>query len=132
MWGLSDLWTVARPLTSEMILAKENSWLFNILWSDPIEDGKLADPNVFGVHQSPRGGITAQFAWNITKTFCARNGLSLIIRSHQSKKGSRGFDVMHSSSLVRVFSARDYGGQGNDGAVLQVRDSEDCPGVLVV
>lgn len=120
MWGLSDLWTVARPLTSEMILAKENSWLFNILWSDPIEDGKLSDPNVFGVHQSPRGGIAAQFAWNITKTFCARNGLSLIIRSHQSKKGSRGFDVMHSNTLVRVFSARDYEGHGNDSAVLLI------------
>lgn len=120
MWGLSDIWNVARPLPSERILSKENSWLFNILWSDPIEDGAKADPNTFGVHPSPRGGITAQFAWNITKTFCARNGLGLIIRSHQSKKGSRGFDVMHSSMLMRVFSARDYEGHGNDGAVLLI------------
>mmetsp|Transcript_133848 Transcript_133848/g.317278 ORF Transcript_133848/g.317278 Transcript_133848/m.317278 type:complete len:734 (-) Transcript_133848:89-2290(-) len=120
MWGLSDIWNVARPLPSEKILSKENSWLFNILWSDPIEDGARADPNTFGVHPSPRGGVTAQFAWNITKTFCARNGLGLIIRSHQSKKGSRGFDVMHSSMLMRVFSARDYEGHGNDGAVLLI------------
>jgi len=120
MWGLSDIWNVARPLPSERILSKENSWLFNILWSDPIEDGAKADPNTFGVHPSPRGGVTAQFAWNITKTFCARNGLGLIIRSHQSKKGSRGFDVMHSSMLLRVFSARDYEGHGNDGAVLLI------------
>lgn len=27
------------------------------------------------------------------------------VRSHQSKKGSRGFDVMHENMLVRVFSA---------------------------
>jgi len=126
-WGLSDLWNISRPLTSEKILAKENSWIFNILWSDPIEDGKSADPNTFGVHSSPRGGVTAQFAWNVTKTFCARNGLGLIIRSHQSKKGSRGFDVMHSNMLVRVFSARDYEGHGNDSAVLLITRKKADP-----
>mmetsp|Transcript_61309 Transcript_61309/g.97085 ORF Transcript_61309/g.97085 Transcript_61309/m.97085 type:complete len:736 (+) Transcript_61309:92-2299(+) len=140
MWGLSDIWNVARPLPSEKILSKENSWLFNILWSDPIEDGAHADPNTFGVHPSPRGGVTAQFAWNITKTFCARNGLGLVVRSHQSKKGSRGFDVMHSNMLIRVFSARDYEGHGNDGAVLLItkgkprakEDPQELDDLLVV
>mmetsp|Transcript_106640 Transcript_106640/g.308544 ORF Transcript_106640/g.308544 Transcript_106640/m.308544 type:complete len:797 (+) Transcript_106640:52-2442(+) len=119
-WNLDDLRTIPRPLNGEAISNPANSWIFNILWSDPIEDGKDADPHVFGVHESPRGGVAAQFAWNITKTFCARNGLSLVVRSHQSKRGSRGFDVMHENMLVRVFSARDYEGHGNDGAVLSV------------
>lgn len=118
MWNLRDLQSVQRPLTSDSLQHPENSWIFNLLWSDPIEDGKFSDPDVFGVHTSPRGGVAAQFAWNITKTFCARNGLSLVVRSHQSKKDSTGFDVMHENLLIRVFSARDYEGHGNDGAVL--------------
>jgi len=131
-WRLDDLRTIPRPLESTYITDPANSWIFNILWSDPIEDGKDADPMVFGVHESPRGGFAARFAWNITKTFCARNGLSLIVRSHQSKRGSRGFDVMHENTLVRVFSARDYEGHGNDGAVLQVTEETGKDGKLLL
>merc|ERR1719160_1519330 len=80
---------------------------------------------------SPRGATTARFGWDVTKGFCARNGLSLIVRSHQSKRSSPGFDVMHENLLVRVFSARDYEGHGNDGAVLFVRKS-DQHGLLKV
>merc|ERR1711879_771384 len=35
-----------------------------------------------------------------------------------SKQDSYGFDVMHDHQLIRVFSARDYEGHGNDGAIL--------------
>lgn len=105
-WMLSDINTIPRPLKSDTLHGPAKRWIYNILWSDPIEDGQDADPNIFGVHESPRGGIVAKFAWNITKTFCARNGVSLIIRSHQSKKRSRGFDVMHENMLSRVLGAR--------------------------
>jgi len=120
-WKLTDLASIPRPLTSDVIA--KNRWIFNILWSDPIEDGGESADSEFGVHESPRGAVAARFAWNITKTFCARNGLSLVVRSHQSKRGSRGFDVMHENLLTRVFSARDYEGHGNDSAILQVTES---------
>merc|ERR1712110_1386156 len=58
--------------------------------------------------------------------FCARNGLSLIVRSHQSKQDSLGFDIMHEDLLIRVFSARDYEGQGNDGAILSIQASDNA------
>merc|ERR1719230_2372316 len=108
------------------------SWIMNLLWSDPIEDDDQSVDEVFGVHPSPRGGGTARFGWNVTKMFCARNGLSLIVRSHQSKQGSPGFDVMHESLLMRVFSARDYEGHGNDGAVLLVTYKDDKEEMLSV
>lgn len=128
LWKLDDLRTIPKPLTADYMMQPENNWIYNLMWSDPIEDGKTHDPAVFGVHQSPRGSVASSFAWNVTKTFCARNGLSLIVRSHQSKKGSRGFDVMHENMLVRVFSARDYEGHGNDGAVLMVRKGQQPKG----
>merc|ERR1712050_615087 len=95
--------------------------VWNILWSDPIEDDKSVDQQgVFGVHPSPRSVSVCKFGWNVTKTFCAVNGLGLVIRSHQSKVGSLGFSVMHDRMLLRVFSARDYEEHGNDGAVILI------------
>ncbi|CAK0845187.1 unnamed protein product, partial [Prorocentrum cordatum] len=126
-WKLSDLQAVKRPLREADLADPQNVWLFNLLWSDPIEDDDKRS-NVFGVHSSPRGGMTMNFGWNVTKTFCARNGLSLIVRSHQSKRGSLGFDIMHENLLVRVFTARDYEGQGNDGAVLLIDEEERTDG----
>ena len=49
----------------------------------------------------------------------------MVVRSHQSKKYGLGFDLMHDEKLIRVFSARDYEGHCNDGAVLLVRPIAD-------
>eukprot|EP00927_Polykrikos_kofoidii_P012674 TRINITY_DN15490_c0_g1_i1.p1 TRINITY_DN15490_c0_g1~~TRINITY_DN15490_c0_g1_i1.p1 ORF type:complete len:839 (-),score=142.09 TRINITY_DN15490_c0_g1_i1:52-2481(-) len=131
MWKLSDLRAVKRPLDDQQLEQPSKSWIYNLLWSDPIEDGQDAD-EVFGVHVSPRGKLASVFAWNVTKMFCARNGLSLVIRSHQSKQDSLGFDVMHENLLIRVFSARDYEEHCNDGAVLLISKAKDEEGLLMV
>jgi len=128
---VGDVRNIKRPLLGEDIMSDQ--FLSDLLWSDPIEDDDQTVEDVFGVHQSPRGGRTARFGWNVSKTFCARNGLSLIVRSHQSKRGSPGFDIMHESLLMRVFSARDYEGHRNDGAVLLIQASRhDGKDVLMV
>merc|ERR1712151_15623 len=59
------------------------------------------------------------------KTFCARNNVGLIVRSHQCIHNGRGFDVLHAESLIRVFSARDYEDCYNDGAILDIRLLKD-------
>jgi len=120
-WKLGDLRSIRRPLGSKEFCDPKNQWIVNLLWSDPIEEDDERMQGVFGVHPSPRGQFSSQFAWNVTRTFCARNGLGLIVRSHQSKQDSLGFSIMHDNMLVRVFSARDYEGHGNDGAVLSVQ-----------
>eukprot|EP00927_Polykrikos_kofoidii_P077647 TRINITY_DN7456_c0_g1_i1.p1 TRINITY_DN7456_c0_g1~~TRINITY_DN7456_c0_g1_i1.p1 ORF type:complete len:838 (+),score=128.21 TRINITY_DN7456_c0_g1_i1:231-2516(+) len=130
-WKLSDVKTIRRPLNSEAFNKTKNGWIVDIMWSDPIEDGDNNE-GVFGAHRSPRGEFASQFAWDVTKTFCARNGISLIIRSHQSKTGSVGFEVMHDHMVMRVFSARDYEGHGNDGAVLHITPWSDTSGMLRV
>lgn len=123
-WKLKDFETVQRPLSHQDLQKPANNWLWNILWSDPIEDddGK----NVFGLHSSGRkcSTLTLRFGWDVTQAFCAMNGLDLVIRSHQSKRGGLGFDVMHNNMLIRVFSARDYESNSNDGAVLQLAYAE--------
>lgn len=127
-WDLNDLRAVRRPLGQQDLESANLRWVQNILWSDPIEDDqdswRGAGAPVFGVHDSPRKTSAVLFGWDVTKTFCARNGLGMVVRSHQSKMGGLGFDVMHDDMLVRVFSARDYEGHGNDGAVLLISPAE--------
>jgi len=118
-WSLEDVRRIERPLTTAKLGTPELYWVNSMLWSDPVEDDDTnSDVGTFGVHESPRGARGALFGWDVTKTFCARNGLGLVVRSHQCKHDSCGIDVMHENNLIRVFSARDYEGHGNDGAVL--------------
>lgn len=126
-WDLNDMRSVKRPMTESELAMPKNRWLYNILWSDPIEDDaedsdsdNEGHSQVFGVHESPRMNKVVLFGWDVTKTFCARNGLDLVVRSHQCKQGGLGFDIMHEQQLVRVFSARDYEGHGNDSAILRI------------
>lgn len=124
-WDLNQARSIQRPLASKDLADPRNKWIYNILWSDPIGDTASDNQGVFGVHESPRTGSAVLFGWNVTKTFCARNGISLIVRSHQSTEGGTGFDVMHENLLIRVFSARDYEGHGNDGAILLISPPAD-------
>mmetsp|Transcript_89215 Transcript_89215/g.186451 ORF Transcript_89215/g.186451 Transcript_89215/m.186451 type:complete len:508 (-) Transcript_89215:237-1760(-) len=124
-WNIHELQKVRRPIRHPDLSRDQNQWLWNLLWSDPIEDDEDGPSNVFGVHASPRGKLSVKFGWNITQAFCARNGLDLVVRSHQAKKHGLGFDIMHNESLIRVFSARDYEGHDNDCAVLSVSNSEE-------
>jgi diadenosine tetraphosphatase ApaH/serine/threonine PP2A family protein phosphatase len=128
-WSVKDLRKVKRPLWHKTLQEPQNQWLWNILWSDPIEDDANELSNkVFGVHPSPRSKAAFRFGWNVTQSFCASNGLDLVIRSHQAKKGGLGFDVMHNEMLIRVFSARDYESNYNDGAVLHISEDDSDDG----
>jgi len=125
-WTLADLRRVKRPLGFKELQSEDNGFVWNMLWSDPIEEDSAAGSSkVFGVHSSPRGKLAVKFGWNVTQQFCATNGIDLVIRSHQAKKGGLGFDVMHNESLIRVFSARDYEGHHNDCAILSIVDAEE-------
>eukprot|EP00931_Biecheleriopsis_adriatica_P116507 TRINITY_DN92144_c0_g1_i1.p1 TRINITY_DN92144_c0_g1~~TRINITY_DN92144_c0_g1_i1.p1 ORF type:complete len:615 (-),score=98.26 TRINITY_DN92144_c0_g1_i1:156-2000(-) len=126
-WNVSDVMAIPKPLPSDDIYQVENQWIFNILWSDPIEDDAICrtTTGLFGVHSSPRSTLAVQFGWNVTKMFCARNGLAFVIRSHQAVEEGSGFDVMHDDMLVRVFSARDYEQHGNDSAIVSLAMIDD-------
>lgn len=117
-WDAQLLRDIPRPLSHNTLL--EDEVLYSVLWSDPVPD---ADEYSFGVHDAPRdhhSAIVKRFSQEITEDFCARNGLDMIVRSHQAKSRGFGYDVLHRGQCVRVFSARDYEGHGNDGGILSV------------
>lgn len=59
----------------------------------------------------------------MTADFCRRNGLELVVRSHQYVR--EGVKFMHGGRLATLFSARNYfNAAANDSALLLVaRDS---------
>jgi len=134
-WTIAELSCVPRPLNSEDFHTPERRWLYNILWSDPIPEDEAMNEAamVFGVHSSPRNASAVKFGWNVTKTFCALNGIGLVVRSHQCLEQGRGFEIMHEDKLMRVFSARDYEEHRNDAAVLAIKRTGDvsAPQLLV-
>jgi diadenosine tetraphosphatase ApaH/serine/threonine PP2A family protein phosphatase len=89
-WTLKDLEAVQRPLDSRAV--QGNLMVYNVMWSDPlIEDERKAA--TFGVHDSPRDGhrdMVHTFGLDVTASFCALNGLGMIIRSHQAAKEGDG------------------------------------------
>eukprot|EP00746_Dinoflagellata_sp_MGD_P015769 gnl/MRDRNA2_/MRDRNA2_135212_c0_seq1.p1 gnl/MRDRNA2_/MRDRNA2_135212_c0~~gnl/MRDRNA2_/MRDRNA2_135212_c0_seq1.p1 ORF type:complete len:478 (+),score=84.99 gnl/MRDRNA2_/MRDRNA2_135212_c0_seq1:109-1542(+) len=117
-WDLSHLRGTTRPLSHDMLAA--DLILYNILWSDPVPDD---NEESYGVHDSPRdnhANLVKSFGADVTAAFCDRNALEMVVRSHEARKDGSGYDVMHKERLMRVFSARDYESNRNDGAVLSI------------
>ena len=70
------------------------------------------------------------FGADVTRAFCVREGLRLIIRSHQFVP--EGVKFMHGGHLATLFSARNYAHKDNpnDSALLLLAHDEQ--GVLRV
>lgn len=80
-----------RPLTT-LFVEPVNLHLLNILWSDPSDSDALMK---LGVHGNERGNGIVEFGADVTAEFCHRNGIDLVIRSHQYVR--EGFKVRPSS-----------------------------------
>jgi hypothetical protein len=100
------------------------------MWSDPrVNKAWFVSSFVFSSHdvwvllQVNKGTVASDrgagvlFGPDITEHFCAVNGLSLIIRSHECVH--EGFQFHHNNRLMTVFSASRYCGRGtNKGAFI--------------
>ncbi|KAI9022292.1 Serine/threonine-protein phosphatase-like protein 5 [Phycomyces nitens] len=81
-----------------------------ILWSDP-QPQPGREPN--------KRGVGIQFGPDVTKAFLERNGLDMLIRSHEVKE--EGYVIEHDGKCVTVFSAPNYcDSVGNKGAYINI------------
>mmetsp|Transcript_10767 Transcript_10767/g.24590 ORF Transcript_10767/g.24590 Transcript_10767/m.24590 type:complete len:751 (-) Transcript_10767:69-2321(-) len=123
-WTLDHIRNQRPPIDHDGLV--RDPVLFNVLWSDPIPDNPQMELDTCGVHASPRDGhqnLIVTFAKDVSDFFCSRNGIALVVRSHQALAQGHGYDVMHGGRCVRVFSARDYEGAGNDSAILSIYEA---------
>jgi serine/threonine-protein phosphatase 5 len=95
---------------------------------EPPEDGIMceclwSDPSPVPGRTASKRGVGLQFGPDVTKAFLDRNGLDLIVRSHEVKE--EGYEVAHDGRLVTVFSAPNYCDQmGNKGAFAVFKGSD--------
>lgn len=77
-----------------------------------------ADPKLLPGTAPSKRGVSHGFGPDITAKFLERNGLDLVIRSHEVR--DEGYQVEHDGKLITVFSAPNYCDQmGNKGALVR-------------
>lgn len=106
---IQDINAVNRKLVDTL----EHDDIFTeMLWADP-KDGFQ------GLRRSVRG-IACYYGSNVTDAFLQRNGLAMVIRSHECEE--KGYRQLHGGRSLTVFSAPNYCGEvGNLGAVVVFR-----------
>lgn len=117
-WGLNDLEHIKRPMQD-----LEGNMELNALWSDPSDSDNTMWRGVHANEERGEGAGIHQFGPDITQHFCQREGIDVVIRSHQFVR--QGYKVMHGGHLITLFSARNYlldDGEAshNDGAMLLI------------
>jgi protein phosphatase len=97
-----------------------------LMWSDPANDPK--DPNATrlanGFKANPRG---AGVLWDstITASFCEKNNVELVVRSHQMMH--TGYKFHHQQKLLTVFSASSYCGKNDNQGAVAIFDKASLP-----
>lgn len=94
-------------------------------FKQPGSDGLMADllwadPQPLPGRGPSKRGVGLQFGPDVTSEFLGRNGLELLIRSHEVKEA--GYEIEHGKKCVTVFSAPNYVDQmGNMACVIRMR-----------
>lgn len=92
----------------------ENGLMSDLLWSDP---------QPFEGKSPSKRGVGFAFGPDITEAFLEKNGLELLVRSHEVKE--EGYLVEHGGKTITVFSAPNYcDSMGNKGAFIHF--GKDC------
>jgi hypothetical protein len=125
LWSLEQLRQARRPISDDILEDDSvNHVLANVLWSDPIDGVETSEGNrrtqvtlsvlcirkyfekgfclMFFEQTSERGGNFLKFGIDVSRDFCARNALKMIVRSHQYWTQFPGYKVHHEGRVVTV------------------------------
>jgi serine/threonine-protein phosphatase 5 len=92
----------------------ESGLMSDLLWSDP---------QPFEGKSPSKRGVGFSFGPDITQAFLEKNGLKMLVRSHEVKE--EGYLVEHGGKTITVFSAPNYcDSMGNKGAFIHFE--KDC------
>jgi serine/threonine-protein phosphatase PP1 catalytic subunit len=115
---LGDLRAIPRPIDVIGGPSAVQAVLTDLLWSDPNALGA-------GWGANSGRGVGAVFGAEATSAFCTAFGIDLIVRAHQVVDGY-DFPFGDDRSCLRVFSASNYQGMGNYGAVVHIGGDLAC------
>lgn len=109
-----------KHLTEE----EENEYrqIQDLFWSDPDPHGRL------GCRKNDARKMACFFGADITEQFLKKYNLSMIIRSHQVKQ--EGYEFTHDRQVLTIFSASNYCGGSNWGAIVRWDYNENEPWLI--
>jgi len=93
---------------------KEREQLQDLVWSDP----QMNNGCVFNKQRH----IAKQFGPDITDAFLKKYGFALMVRSHECK--NEGYELHHNNKCITIFSASNYCGGINKGAICVFRPKQ--------
>lgn len=117
---LEDISGLQRPLSvSQMPTNETEQRVTDLLWSDPTDNDSITGvvPNL--TRDQDGSGRIFKFGPDRVQKFLATNKLDLIIRAHECVMD--GFERFAGGKLITLFSATDYCGHHNAGALLFIR-----------
>ncbi|CAF1466182.1 unnamed protein product, partial [Rotaria sordida] len=104
---------------AQEVTKKYSKMHLDLLWSDP-------DPRHHtGCRKNEYRGSGYYFGKDVTEKFLQKRRYAAIIRSHQVKE--KGYELQHGGKLITIFSASNYQGHSNFGAVLQWKHNDTQP-----
>ncbi|XP_053993618.1 uncharacterized protein LOC128884326 isoform X2 [Hylaeus volcanicus] len=117
---LKDISELKRPLTVSQVPETETEQkVTDLLWSDPTDNDSITGviPNV--TRDQDGSGRIFKYGPDRVSSFLSFNNLDLIIRAHECVMD--GFERFAGGKLITLFSATDYCGHRNAGALLFIR-----------
>lgn len=87
---------------------------YAMLWNDPCDDSMATDE--CGMANNPRGKHCRFFNQDVTISFLHKHHMKLLVRSHELVP--EGFRHSHANFCLTIFSAPNYQGRRNAGAIL--------------
>ncbi|CAF1159747.1 unnamed protein product [Didymodactylos carnosus] len=109
-----------KKLTEEEDL--EYHQVQDLFWSDPDPKGRK------GCRPNDDRKLACFFGSDVTEYFLKKYSLSMIIRSHQVKQA--GYEFAHNGKLLTIFSASNYCGGHNWGAVIRWDYNQEDPWII--
>lgn len=125
-----DMLKATGPV-SEPMPNMSNVWVWEVMWNDPLDDGDFqkrkaatgSSGDLFIPNDKRSTGYF--FSEKATDRFLEANGLSHIIRAHETTH--IGFAFHHNHKTVTIFSSSNYCGSENTAAVILVKDGRIRP-----
>lgn len=114
---LESIKSIRRPIAE----VPPQGLLCDLLWADPDEES-------VGFQANPRG-CSQVFGVNVLEDFLKKLNLDLVCRAHQVV--CDGYEFFGNRQLVTIFSAPNYEGNNNSGAILFVSAEMQCKFAII-
>ncbi|CAM2721085.1 unnamed protein product [Rotaria socialis] len=115
---------ISKNIGQRLTKDEEDEYLqmADLLWCDPDPEDRP------GCRNNDNRSMACYFGPDVTEKFLSKNHFSMLIRSHEVKE--KGYEFEHNNKVLTVFSASNYNGESNWGAIARWDYKTEEPWVM--